>query len=296
MDEHDAGLSPLPPLGAHVSIAGGVAEAPGRARLIGATTFQLFLGSSNRWFSKAISEEEAGRFREEVAREGFTAPVAHSCYLINLASPEAKTGEMSVAALEEELTRAGQLGVAGVVIHPGAHMGEGEAAGLGRIAGRINAIFDKLPDNPTPILLETTAGQGTCLGWRFEHLAELIERTEDKRRIGVCLDTCHVFAAGYELRTATGVAETLRRFDETIGLGRLRTIHANDSKTPFNAHRDRHEHIGRGSLGEGAFAALLRDPRLRAVPFILETPKDRDPEDDRMNLETLRRLARGGAE
>ena len=193
--------------------------------------------------------------------------------------------------MDDELARAAQLGAVGVVVHPGAHMGAGEAAGLATIAERINGIFGRLSGNPAQIILETTAGQGTCLGWRFEELAAMIDAIEDKRRIGVCLDTCHIFAAGYDIRTAEGVAETLKQFDATVGLARLRAIHVNDSKTPFAARRDRHEHIGQGALGEAGFAALLHDPRLNKIPFILETPKDRDPEDDLMNLATLRRLA-----
>lgn len=284
----------LPPMGAHVSIAGGVATAPGRARRIGATAFQLFLKNASTWSAKPTSDEEAERFRRETAEGGFAPPVAHSAYLINLAATDPVTAGRSVAAMEDELVRAAQLAVLGVVVHPGAHKGAGDAEGIRLIAERINGIFGRLAANPALVILETTAGQGTALGWRFEQLAEMIDKVEDKGRVGVCLDTCHAFAAGYEMRTAEGVAAMLKEFDETVGLARLRAIHINDSKTKFGARRDRHEHIGQGLIGEAGFAALLRDPRLRRVPFILETPKDNDPEDDLMNLATLRRLALGG--
>lgn len=281
----------LPSMGAHVSIAGGVATAPARAVLIGATAFQIFLKNASTWVAKPYHEEEIERFRREVAAGGFAPPVGHSAYLINLASAEARTAEQSVKAMEDELRRAGQLGVLGVVLHPGAPKEAGEERGIALIADRLNGILDRLADCPAQVILETTAGQGSCLGHRFEQLAALIERIEDQSRVGVCLDTCHAFAAGYELRTAEGVAETLRQFDAAVGLKRLRVIHTNDSKKPFGSRRDRHEHIGQGEIGEAGFAALLRDPRLRGVPFILETPKDEDPEDDLRNLATLRRLA-----
>lgn len=281
----------LPPMGAHVSIAGGVAGAPARAARIGATAFQIFLKNASTWVAKPYRDEEIERFRREVASGGFAPPVGHSAYLINLASTESPTAERSILALEDELMRAGQLGALGVVVHPGAPKEAGEERGIALIAERINGILERLAECPAQVILETTAGQGSCLGHRFEQLAAMIDRIEDKTRVGVCLDTCHAFAAGYELRTAEGVAETLRQFDAALGLARLRAIHVNDSKTPFGARRDRHEHIGRGAIGEAGFAALLRDPRLRAVPFILETPKDEDPEDDLRNLATLRRLA-----
>lgn len=283
---------PLPPLGAHVSIAGGVCEAVRRAQEIGATAFQLFLKNNNQWKGKPITQEEAARFRALVAEGQFLAPpVAHSSYLINLASPYPDLAERSVAAMIDELQRAERLGVSGVVVHPGAHKGEGEEKGLALIAERINHILAATAGDRASIFLEATAGQGTCLGHRFENLAHLIAQTEDKTRVGVCLDTCHIFAAGYELRTAEGVEETLAAFERIVGLKWLRVLHVNDSKTKFAARRDRHEHIGQGHIGEAGFAALIRDKRLRRIPFILETPKDDTMEEDRMNLATLRRLA-----
>ena len=284
----------LPPLGAHMSIAGGTPRAIERARSVKATALQIFLKNNNQWLGKPISGEEAERFRADLAEAGMEKTVvAHSGYLINLASPDPVNGRRSLEAVIDELKRAAQLGVPGVVIHPGAHMGQGEAKGLQTIAERINQAFAKTAGNPAALWLETTAGQGTALGYRFEHLAEIIGAVEDKTRIGICMDTCHVFAAGYEMRTEEGVKATLHELDRTVGLAWLRAIHVNDSKKPLGSRRDRHEHIGKGEIGKAGFAALIRDGRLRAIPFILETPKGEDLAEDRTNLAMLRRLARG---
>lgn len=283
--------SKLPPLGAHVSIAGGMPRAIERARSIEATALQIFLKNNNRWAGKPISLQEAEQFREDWKASGLAPPVAHSGYLINLASPDEPNASRSMEAMADELARAALLGVPGVVLHPGAHKGSGVAHGLRTIIERINRLFDATPDSPAGIWLETTAGQGTALGHEFEHLAVLIEGIENQTRIGVCLDTCHVFAAGHDIRTRDGVKAMLRDFNKIIGLDRLRAIHVNDSKQPFNSRRDRHEHIGQGHIGEEGFAALLQDRRLRKIPFILETPKNDAMDEDRMNLATLRRLA-----
>ena len=284
-------LPALPPLGAHMSIAGGTPKAIERALAVGSTAVQIFLKNNNQWRGKEITPAEAEAFRAGIAAGGLAPAVAHASYLINLGSPNPELREKSIAGMVDELERAALLGVPGVVMHPGAHMGEGEQKGLATIAGSLNAIFERTPGNPAQVYLETTAGQGSSLGHRFEHLAEIIELTEAGERLGVCLDTCHVFAAGYDIRTAAGVAETLKQFDEIIGLKRLKALHINDSKKPFASRLDRHEHIGQGLIGEAAFAALLADPRLRAIPFLLETAKGPDLAEDRMNLETLRRLA-----
>lgn len=282
----------LPPMGAHMSIAGGTPTAIAQTLEVGATAVQLFLKNNNQWRGKAVSDAEAERFREDVRKARLLAePVAHACYLINLASPDDELCEKSCAAMIDELQRAALLGVVGVVVHPGSHMGAGEDAGLRLIAERINRCFETTAGLSSAIFLETTAGQGTNLGWRFEHLATIIDLVEDKSRIGVCLDTCHVFAAGYDIRTQEAVKQTLREFDHVIGLDWLRSIHVNDSKKPFASRRDRHEHIGQGEIGEAGFAALLTDRRLQKIPFLLETPKDKLLTEDRMNLATLRRLA-----
>lgn len=283
--------SKIPPLGAHMSIAGGFALAVDRARQIGATALQIFLKNSNQWRAREIPPEEAELFHDQVRQSDLAPPVAHSSYLINLASPAPDTALQSAQALMDELARAQLLGIVGVILHPGAHMKQGEPEGLRKIAEQLNQVLDATKGNPTAVYLETTAGQGSCLGYRFEQLAEIIAMVEEKPRVAVCLDTCHVFAAGYDLRTRQGVEATLKQFDETIGLGQLRVIHANDSQKPLGSRRDRHEHIGRGEIGEVGFACLLQDPRLRHIPFILETPKEEGLEEDRMNLATLRRLA-----
>lgn len=281
----------LPPLGAHVSISGGMPRAVERAARIGATAFQLFLKNSNQWRGRRYEPGEADAFRKAFAESGMAAVVAHSSYLINLASPDAGLARLSMESMLDELERARALGVPGIVLHPGAHMGSGEEVGLATIAGRINQLFAETPESTVGIYLESTAGQGSTLGYRFEHLAAIIAAVEDKTRVGVCLDTCHMFAAGYPFANELGVQMTLKEFDRVVGLGWLRAIHANDSKTPAGARRDRHEHIGRGEIGEAPFAALLRDKRLAKIPFILETPKGEDDSNDLMNLATLRRLA-----
>ncbi len=281
----------LPPLGAHMSIAGGMPRAVERALAVGATALQIFLKNNNQWRGKLIDDDEAAAFRAAVAAARLPPVVGHSSYLINLASPGADIARKSVESMTDEIVRAGRLGVAGIVMHPGAHLGAGEQAGIELIARRINAIFAATPGNPAGIWLETTAGQGSHLGWRFEHLRDILERVEDRSRVAVCLDTCHVFAAGHDIRTADGVRRMLAEFDRVIGLNWLRAIHANDSAKPLGSRRDRHAHIGQGEIGEAGFAALLRDRRLRKIPFLLETPKDDAGDLDRMNLATLRRLA-----
>ncbi|MCE5228491.1 deoxyribonuclease IV [bacterium] len=281
----------FPPLGCHVSIAGGMPQAVERARALGATAMQIFLKNSNQWRGRPYDPGEAEAFCKAFDESGMAAAVAHSSYLINLASPDPRLAKMSCDAMQDELERARVLGVPGIVLHPGAHMGSGEEQGLATVAERINQLFARTPDNPVAIYLESTAGQGTTLGYRFEHLAAIVSAVENKDRIGVCLDTCHMFAAGYPFANELGVSMTLAEFDRIVGLAWLRVIHVNDSKTPAGARRDRHEHIGQGQMGEAPFAALLRDARLANIPFILETPKFDDVTEDRMNLATLRRLA-----
>ncbi len=282
-------------MGAHVSISGGLTRAVERARAIDATAMQIFLKNSNQWRGRPYGAGEAEAFGKALAESGIAAVVAHSIYLINLASPDDKIAQPSCDSMLDELERARALGVPGVVLHPGAHMGDGEERGLARVAERINALFARTPSSPVAIYLESTAGQGTSLGCKFEHLAAIIAAVEDKARMGVCLDTCHMFAAGYPFKNEAGVQTTLARFDKVVGLEWLRVIHVNDSKTPAGSRRDRHEHIGKGEMGEAPFAALLRDARLAKIPFILETPKGDAPDDgraeDRKNLATLRRLA-----
>jgi len=286
---------PRRPLGAHMSIAGGMERAVERGASVGVTALQVFTKSSNQWAGRPFEPGEPERFREAVARAGITHVVAHDSYLINLASPDDALWRKSIDACAEELARCVALGIPWLVTHPGAHMGAGESAGIRRMAEAIDAVHARVPGREASIALETTAGQGTILGHTFEQIAAIIAATGSGARLGVCLDTCHVFAAGYDLRTPETYAETFRAFEAAIGFRRLVAVHVNDSKKGLGCRVDRHEHLGKGHLGLEAFASLVRDPRLVAVPLILETPKDETLADDVVNLGTLMRLAAGAA-
>ena len=277
-------------LGAHMSIAGGHALAIDRATSFGMTACQIFTKNANQWNAKPIAPDAAEGFRTRVVESDVAFVVAHDSYLINLASPDETLRERSTAAFGDELRRCDLLGVPWLVTHPGAHMGSGVEEGTRRVADALNRLFDELPDLAVTVLLETTAGQGSTLGRSFEELAAILELVEDQRRVGVCFDTCHVFAAGYDLRDETGYADTMRSFDETIGFARLRVFHLNDSKKGLGSHVDRHAHIGEGELGLDAFRSIVNDERFAAHPGILETPKGDDGEDDRRNLAALRDL------
>ncbi len=275
-------------LGAHMSIAGGLEQAFGRALAAGCGVLQIFTKSNSQWRAKPLTEEDVQLFARTRAESGIARVVAHDCYLINLASPDPALWRKSHDAFAEEVERCERLGLQGLVMHPGAHMGAGEEAGLARIATALDEVHRRCPGYATRILLETTAGQGTSLGWRFEHLAGILMRVRESERIGVCLDTCHVFAAGYELRTEAGYRATMREFDRVVGLGRIEAFHVNDSKREFGSRVDRHEHVGRGKIGRAGFRWLMNDRRFRDVPMILETPKEDDM--DRVNLAVLRGL------
>jgi deoxyribonuclease-4 len=277
-------------LGAHMSIAGGHALAIDRATTFEMTACQIFTKNANQWSAKPIAPEAAEAFRARLAESDVAAVVAHDSYLINLASPDDALWERSRAAFGDELTRSDQLGVPWLVTHPGAHMGSGVEDGVRRVAEALNRLFDELPDVDVTVLLETTAGQGSTLGRTFEELAGILDLIEDQARVAVCFDTCHVFAAGYDIRDADSYAATMRAFDDVIGLKRLRVFHLNDSKKGLGSHADRHTHVGEGELGTEAFRLLLNDERFADRPGILETPKDDDEEGDRRNMATLRGL------
>jgi deoxyribonuclease-4 len=218
--------------------------------------------------------------------------VAHDSYLINLASTDAELHRKSMAAFLEELERAEALGIPYLVTHPGAHVGAGEEAGLRQVAKSVRELLKGTKDYQVQVIIETAAGQGTSLGHRFEQIAALLDQIGLPERTGVCLDTCHVFAAGYDIRTPEGYADVIGAFDAIVGISRLKVIHLNDSKKELGCRVDRHEHIGKGNIGLEAFRCLLADPRLKGIPMILETPKDDDfLLSDRRNLDTLRRLA-----
>jgi len=278
-------------LGAHMSIAGGVHMAIERGRSIHCTAIQMFVKNNMQWFARPLTRDEIAQFRQHQQRSELLSIFAHANYLINLAATNGQFHANSIRSLSEELVRADQLELPFLVLHPGAHLGAGEEAGLEKIVESINCVLSGLPKIKTRIALETTAGQGSCLGNKFEHLAYIISRVREPNRLCVCLDTAHVFAADYDIGSDATVRKTFREFDRVVGLDRLVAIHLNDSKTPRGSRVDRHEHIGKGKIGLPAFRFIMRDRRFRKIPKVLETPKDKDLREDVVNLKTLRRLA-----
>ena len=277
-------------LGAHMSIGGGVHMAIERACSISCSAMQIFVKNNMQWFARPLTGEEIGAFLNHTQRGQLLSIFAHANYLINLAATNPQFHANSLRALSEELTRADQLELPFLVLHPGAHLGAGEEAGLGKIVKSINRVFAKIPKVKTKIALETTAGQGSCLGEKFEHLAYIIGNVREPERLCVCLDTAHVFAAGYGLGNESAARKTFREFDRVVGLDRMVAIHLNDSKTPRGSRVDRHEHIGKGQIGIEAFRFIMRDRRFRKIPKVLETPKGKDLAEDVVNLKTLRDL------
>ena len=280
------------PLGAHQSIAGGTPRAIERGVEVGCRVVQIFVKNNNRWVGKPIERPEARAFRSAARGANLSRVIAHTSYLINLASPVDELRRQSIDALVEEIERCRRLGIPDLVYHPGSHGGEGEAAGVRRIAASLDEVFERTAGARVRILLETAAGQGSCIGHRFEHLRDIFGALRSPRRIAACFDTCHVHAAGYDIVSREGWLETLSAFDRTVGLARLAAIHVNDSKKPRGSRVDRHEHIGHGTIGRRGFRNLMTDPRLAGIPKFLETPKDEDTLlQDRRNLAVLRRLA-----
>ncbi|CAN5786786.1 deoxyribonuclease IV [soil metagenome] len=289
----------MPRLGAHMSIAGGLPRAVDRAAAARCESLQIFTKSAGQWRARPLPPDEIALFKQRVAETGMRPVVAHNSYLINLAAAMPALREQSIASLGEEIDRAETLGLYGLVMHPGSHTTGTEQDGLRLIVQGLVQLLAERPDGKTMILLEHTAGQGTNLGHRFEHLAEIIDGVNATSRVGVCLDTCHLLTAGYDICSEEGYNSTFRQFDRIVGLKRLKAFHLNDSKKPCASRVDRHEHIGKGCLGLEPFRWLLNDPRFRELPMMLETPKldtpesrrksDLDPWDAR-NLRTLRRL------
>lgn len=282
----------MPILGAHMSIAGGYYKAVEAAKAAGCDCVQIFSKNNNQWRAKPITDDEAARFRQALDEHGISHPLIHDSYLINLASPEAALWKHSIDAMVVELERADALGIPYVVAHPGAYVSSSEEAGLARIAAALDEVHRQTPDVAAQCLLETTAGQGTNLGWRFEQLAAILDRLNHPDRVGICIDTCHLFAAGYPLAPLKAYLKTIRELDRAVGLKRVKAIHLNDSKRELGSRVDRHEHIGKGHLGLEPFRLLLNDRRLRRVPMYLETPKgERNGKHwDKINLRTLRKL------
>jgi deoxyribonuclease IV len=282
--------SAIPLLGAHMSIGGGVHRAIERSCSIECTAMQMFVKNNMQWFARPLEREEIKAFLRHAQRKQIEAAFAHSSYLINLAATNPQFHANSLRALAEELTRAHQLELPFLVLHPGAHLGAGEEAGIEKIVASIDAIWAVIPKVKTKIALETTAGQGSCLGDKFEHLAAIIENVREPERLCVCLDTAHVFEAGYDIGSEAGVKKVFREFDQVVGLNRLAAIHLNDSKTALGSRVDRHEHIGKGKIGLDAFRFIMRDRRFRKIPKVLETPKDKELTEDVINMKTLRGL------
>ncbi len=262
-------------IGAHVSVKGGVSNAPLEAARIGAKAFALFTGSSNRWASKAISEEETERFKANCEAGGFSPAhmLPHDNFLINLGSPDPQKLEMSRKSFIDEMRRCSQLGLTMLNFHPGSHLKEIPVDDcLDLIAESINISLDQTEG--VTAVIESTAGQGSNLGYEFGQIAHIIDKVEDKTRVGVCVDTCHTYSAGYDLRSEEGYAKTWNDFDRIIGAGYLRALHLNDDKRELGSRIDRHEEIGKGTLGEEFFIRLVNDPRFDNMPIILETPND----------------------
>jgi deoxyribonuclease-4 len=280
-------------LGAHMSIAGGPDKAIERALSIGCTAMQIFVKNNMQWFAPALSALEISAFCDHPRRGELDFMFGHTGYLINLAALNPETHAQSVRSLREELIRAGQLGLPFLVLHPGAHLGAGEEAGLRKIVASLDGIFAEIPDVKTRVALEITAGQGTCLGHTFEHLAFIIENARQPERLCVCLDTAHLFAAGYDISTPKGVRETFKKFDAIIGPDRLVAVHMNDSKTALNSRVDRHDGIGRGKIGLEPFRFIMTEKRFKKIPKVLETPKGKDLAEDVENMKILRGLAEG---
>jgi deoxyribonuclease-4 len=283
-------------LGAHESTAGGLATAFDRAEADGCDCFQIFTKNKGAWAARALSNDDIRSFRERAMSSRASPVIAHAAYLINIASPARAARRKSVAALRVEVERCEALGIPSLVLHPGSHLGAGEEAGLLLAAASLDEVHAATMGFRTKVLIETSAGQGSSICATFESIGRLLARVKRPERLGVCVDTCHVFAAGYDLRTDAGHAAATASLDREVGLERVLCIHANDSKRECGSRIDRHEHIGRGKLGREAFRRLLADPRLARVPFVIELP----PEGGmiRKNLAALRTLARprtGGA-
>jgi deoxyribonuclease-4 len=277
-------------LGAHMSIAGGAHAAIERACSIGCTAMQIFVKNNMQWFARPLTRQEIRSFIEHAQRCQLASVFAHANYLINLAATNAQFHANSLRALAEELTRADQLELPFLVMHPGAHMGAGEEAGLRKIAVSVDQVFRGIPKVKTKIALETTAGQGSCLGHTFEQLAFIIGNVREPERLCVCLDTAHIFAAGYDITSDAGVRKTFREFDRVLGRQRLAAIHINDSKTGRGSRVDRHAHIGEGQIGLDAFRHIMNAPRFRKIPKVLETPKGKELKEDVVNMRALRKL------
>ena len=277
-------------IGAHLSTKGGLHTVFERAEAVNATAVALFAKNSNQWKGKELTDDDCALFAEKRS----VKPVfTHTSYLINLATTNADFHRKSIAAMLDELDRAERLGIRAVVLHPGAHMGAGAKAGIDQIARSLDQIHATIPRHRVVTLLETSAGQGSCVGCSFQELGQIIRSVDDKKRVGICFDTCHVFASGYDLRTRVAYERSVDDLQRHVGVKNVGLFHLNDSRKPLGSRVDRHEHIGDGQLGLDAFRLVLNDERFRGIPKLLETPKKIEHESDRRNLATLRSLING---
>ncbi len=277
-------------LGAHTSIAGGVDKAIERAERIGCTAIQIFTKNSNQWKSSLIDENIVQTYKNLLSKSNIKIVISHDSYLINLAAKEKPLLEKSRQSFIEELQRCEQLGIEYLNFHPGAHTGAGEEEGIKTIAESINIALEKTRGYKVKAMLETTAGQGTSIGYRFEQLKKIIDLIEDKNRTAVCIDTCHIFAAGYDIRTAESCKKVFREFDEVIGLEYLKAFHLNDCKKELGSRVDRHEHIGKGFIGLEGFRYIMNEKKFNKIPKVLETPKGAEMLEDVENMNILKGL------
>lgn len=277
-------------VGVHTSIGGGMENAAHRAKEIGCDTFQMFSANPRGWKASGLSAEESERFREVRAGYGLAPVAIHDNYLINLASAYPLIREKSIAAFRREIERALALGAEYLVAHPGSSKGTTVREAIESCVESLKVAARGLALDGLTILIENTAGQGSTLASTFDDLAEIVSAAARDLPVAACIDTAHSFAAGYPLHTPQGLAETVRKLESTVGLRNVRVIHANDSKTAFGSHADRHQHIGKGQIGAEAFRRIVRHPKLKKIPFICETPIDR-PGDDKSNLRMMRKLA-----
>lgn len=280
-----------PRFGAHVSVAGGMPRAHERADELGCTAMQVFVKNQQQWQGRSLPAAEAAAFREASAAAPARSIMAHASYLVNLASPDDAAWQRSIAALHDEMQRCGALGIPALVFHPGAHLLSGEGEGLARVAAALRDLLARADTKKVNLLVECTAGQGSCVGHRIEHLARILEETGRPSRLGICLDTAHLFAAGYDWRGEPGYEGVMRELERGPGIGAVRAFHLNDSKSPLGSRLDRHAPIGAGYIGRAAFARLVRDERFAGLPMVLETPGGMAGW--RRELQALRRLLSG---
>jgi deoxyribonuclease-4 len=274
-------------IGAHTSTQGGVASAVELADKLGFTAMQIFSKNNNRWYSKPFSEKEINEFREKLKKSNIKFSVVHDSYLINLCAVDKEILQKSRDAFHDELYRCEQLGISYLNFHPGSHGGAGEDEGIKIIAESLNIIHEKTKGYKVSSMLEVTAGQGSAIGYLFEHIKKIIDLVDAKQRMSVCIDTAHIFAAGYDIKSSEGYKKTISEFDEIVGLERLKCFHMNDSKKPLGSRVDRHEHIAKGFIGFDGFKNIMNDKKIKHIPKILETPKGKEHLEDVENINVL---------